>query len=100
MSDVTAVGGATPPTTKTTTKTTTKATAEAKTNPKGFKEALEKVSGHKYAKVTNGVRKGEFVNQLGNARDGDAFRLVERGGFEFHVYGNRVVRLPKADKAS
>jgi hypothetical protein len=93
MSDVTAVGGATPPTTKTTTKT--KATAE-KTNPKGFKEVLAKVDGHKYAKVSNGVRKGEFVNQSGNARDGEAFRLVERNGFEFHVYGERVVRLPKA----
>jgi hypothetical protein len=99
MSDVTAVGGATPPATKTT--KTTKATTE-KANPKGFKETLEKVSGHKYAKVGNGVRKGEFVNQSGNARDGDAFKLVERDGFEFHVYGDRVVRLPKAaaDKAS
>jgi len=95
MSDVTAVGGATPPTTKTT-KTTAKTTETAKTNPKGFKEVLEKVDGHKYAKITNGVRKGEFVNQSGNARDGDAFRLVERNGFEFHVYGERVVRLPKA----
>jgi hypothetical protein len=95
MSDVTAVGGATPPTTKTTTKTKA-ATETAKANPKGFKEVLEKVDGHKYAKITNGVRKGEYVNQSGNARDGDAFRLVERGGFEFHVYGNRVVRLPKA----
>jgi hypothetical protein len=95
MSDVTAVGGATPPTTKTT-KTTTKTAAAEKANPKGFKEVLAKVDGHKYAKITNGVRKGEFVNQSGNARDGDAFRLVERGGFEFHVYGNRVVRLPKA----
>jgi hypothetical protein len=92
MSDVTAVGGATPPATKTT--KTTKAATE-KTNPKGFKETLEKVSGHKYAKVSDGVRKGEYVNQSGNARDGQAFKLVERDGFEFHVYGNRVVRLPK-----
>jgi hypothetical protein len=91
MSDVTAVGGATPPTTKTTAKPT-----DAKANPKDFKETLDKVSGHKYAKITNGVRKGEFVNQSGNARNGEAFKLVERGGFEFHVYGSRVVRLPKA----
>jgi hypothetical protein len=96
MSDVTAVGGATPPTTKTTKSTKSTTTATAKTNPKGFKETLDKVSGHKYAKVGNGVRKGEFVNQSGNARDGQAFKLVERDGFEFHVYGNRVVRLPKA----
>ena len=94
MSNVTAVGGATPPTTKTTTKT--KTAAAEKANPKGFKEVLAKVDGHKYAKVTNGARKGEFVNQSGNARDGQAFKLVERGGFEYHVYGKQVVRVPKA----
>jgi hypothetical protein len=94
MSNVPAVtGGASTPAT---TKTTTKTTSAAKTNPKGFKETLDKVTGHKYAKITNGVRKGEFVNQSGNARDGQAFKLAERDGYEFHVYGNRVVRLPKA----
>jgi hypothetical protein len=94
MSNVPAVtgGASTPATTKTTTKTTT----AAKANPKGFKETLDKVSGHKYAKIANGVRKGEFVNQSGNAREGQAFKLVERDGYEFHVYGSRVVRLPKA----
>jgi hypothetical protein len=94
MSNVPAVtgGASTPATTKTTTKTTT----AAKANPKGFKETLDKVTGHKYAKIANGVRKGEFVNQSGNARDGQAFKLVERDGYEFHVYGGRVVRLPKA----
>src|SRR4051794_36126263 len=93
MSDVTIVSGAGGTTSAAATKKTT-TTAEA--NPKGFKETLEKVSGHKYAKVANGVRKGEFVNQSGNARDGQTFKLVERNGFEFHVYGERVVRLPKA----
>ena len=90
MSDVTAVGGATPPATPPTTKKTDT------TSGKDFKETLAKVSGHKYAKITNGERKGQYVNQSGNARDGEAFKLVERGGFEFHVYGERVVRLPKA----
>jgi hypothetical protein len=87
MSDVTAVGGATPPATPPT-KTET-------TSGKDFKETLKKVSGHEYAQIANGDRKGQYVNQSGNARDGKAFRLVERGGFEFHVYGDRVVRLPK-----
>jgi hypothetical protein len=91
MSDVTAVGGATPPATPTTTKTTSD-----KTSAKDFKETLKKVSGHKYAQIADGDRKGQYVNQSGNARNGEAFKLVERDGFEFHVYGSRVVRLPKA----
>jgi len=89
MSEVNAVsgaGGATPATTK---------TAASKTT-KDFKETLEKVGGHKYAQITNGPRKGQYVNQSGNDRDGDAFKLVKRAGFEFHVYGDRVVRLPKS----
>jgi hypothetical protein len=77
---------------------TQKTTTTAKTNPKGFKETLDKVSGHKYAKVTNGVRKGEYVNQSGNDRDGQAFKLVERAGHEYHVYGKIVVRV--ADQKS
>jgi hypothetical protein len=89
MSDVTAVGGATPPATPPATKTD-------KPSGKDFKETLKKVSGHKYAQIADGERKGQYVNQSGNARDGQAFKLVERGGFEFHVYGSRVVRLPKA----
>ena len=72
--------------------TTSKTT---KTAAKDFKETLKAVDGHKYAKITDGDRKGMFVNQSGNARDGDAFKLVERDGFEFHIYGDRVVRLPK-----
>jgi hypothetical protein len=77
---------------------TQKTTTTAKTNPKGFKETLDKVSGHKYAKVTDGVRKGEYVNQSGNDRDGQAFKLVERAGHEYHVYGKIVVRV--ADQKS
>jgi hypothetical protein len=88
MSDVSAVtgsGGATPALPKKTADTT------AKTD---FKETLKKVDGHKYAKIVSGERKGQYVNQSGNARDGDAFRLVQRNGHEFHIYGDRVVRLP------
>ena len=95
MSDTTVTGvsgGSTVAAATQTTKTT------AKTNPKGFKETLEKVSGHKYAKVTNGVRKGEYVNESGNDRDGQAFKLVERSGHEYHVYGKIVVRV--ADQTS
>jgi hypothetical protein len=77
---------------------TQKTTTTAKTNPKGFKETLDKVSGHKYAKIANGVRQGEYVNQSGNDRDGQAFKLVERGGHEYHVYGKTVVRV--ADQKS
>jgi hypothetical protein len=84
MSDVTSVGattGTTPADNATTTKTKT-------TGGTSFKETLAKVSGHKYAEIKDGDRKGMFVNQSGNARDGDAFKLVERGGHEFHVYGD------------
>jgi len=77
---VTAVGGTTPASTAKTTTTTKKADGS-------FKETLAKVAGHKYAEIKNGDRKGMFVNQSGNDRNGDAFKLVERGGHEFHVYG-------------
>src|SRR4051812_5583605 len=82
MSDVTAVsasGGNTPAASAT--KTTDKTTG------KSFKETLAKVGGHKYAEIKDGDRKGMFVNQTGNDRDGEAFKLVERDGHEFHVYG-------------
>jgi hypothetical protein len=83
MSDVTTVaasGGTTPV-------DTSKTTTSDKTTGTSFKETLAKVSGHKYAEIKDGDRKGMFVNQSGNARDGDAFKLVERDGHEFHVYG-------------
>jgi hypothetical protein len=79
--------------------------AATKTEPKqSFEETLKKVSGHKYARVTEGDKKGMYVNQSGNARDGDAFRLVKRDGFEYHVYGTgkdrMVVRVPKGGDAA
>ena len=44
-----------------------------------------------------------FVNQSGNARNGDAFKLVERDGKEFHVYGEgkdrKVFEVPVVKKS-
>ena len=101
MSDVTAAAassGTTPATTaKTAPATTTKKTETT------FKETLAKVAGHKYAEIKDGDRKGMFVNQSGNARDGEAFKLVERNGHEFHVYGDgkdrKVFEMPDAKTA-
>ena len=69
-----------------------------------FADALKKVAGHSYARVTEGEKKGQYVNQSGNARDGDTFKLVKRDGFEYHVYGTgadrTIVRVPvKTDAA-
>jgi hypothetical protein len=88
MSDITSVsaGGSAPDTTTKTTQATKKASTD-------FKDHLSKVSGHKYAKVTSGSHKGEFVNQSGNDRDGQLFKMVERNGHEYHVYGKIVVRV-------
>ena len=72
------------------------ALAEARTRPKG--EKTEKVSGHHYEKIVAGPDKGEYLNRTGNARDGEAFRIVQRGGRTFHVYGSgedhKVFALP------
>ena len=90
MSDVTALGatgGSAPATTKT---STTKTPSAPKAD---FKETLKKVDGHRYARITDGERKGMYVNQSGNDRDGEAFKLVQRGGHEYHVYGKIVVRV-------
>jgi hypothetical protein len=95
MSDVSAVstsGGAATPA------TTTNAAKKASESTKSFEGALKKVSGHSYAKVTSGEHKGEYVNQSGNERDGDTFRIVKRDGAEYHVYGSgddrTIVRVP------
>ena len=98
MSDVTGVTGASGGTAATTKTTTAKKTDTA------FKETLAKVAGHKYAEIKNGDRKGMFVNQSGNARNGEAFKLVERHGHEFHVYGEgkdrKVFEVPAAKKSA
>jgi hypothetical protein len=100
MSDVTGVTSASGGTSAATTKTTT----TAKKTDSSFKETLAKVAGHKYAEIKNGDRKGMFVNQSGNDRNGQAFHLVVRNGHEFHVYGEgknrRVFEVPTAKTAS
>jgi hypothetical protein len=93
MSDVnsiTAAGGAATPATT---------TADKKTeSKKSFEDTLKKVDGHKYARITEGSRKGQYVNQSGNERDGETFRIVKRDGATYHVYGSgddrTIVRLP------
>ena len=96
MSDVPAVGpggagarGPPPATTK-----------KAEKATKDFKATLQKVDGHRYSRIASGDHKGHYVNQSGNERDGEVFRLVKRDGFEFHVYGDRVVRLPSKAQPS
>jgi hypothetical protein len=73
------------------------ALAEARTRPKD--EKTEKVSGHHYEKIVAGPDKGEYLNRTGNARDGEAFRIVQRGGRTFHVYvsgeDHKVFELPR-----
>ena len=72
------------------------ALATARTRPKG--EKTETVTGHHYEKIVAGPDKGEYLNRTGNARDGDAFRIVQRGGRTFHVYASgedrKVFELP------
>ncbi len=72
------------------------ALANARSRPKD--EKTEKVSGHHYEKIVAGPDKGEYLNRTGNARDGDAFRIVQRGGRTFHVYASgedhKVFELP------
>src|SRR3954447_252278 len=97
MSDVTAVSGGSAPANNAAKTATDK---KAKTS---FKETLDKVSGHRYAKVTDGERKGMYVNQSGNDRDAEAFKPVGGDGHEFHVYGEgkdrKVFELPAAAAA-
>lgn len=51
-------------------------------------EKLEHVPGHHYARIADGPDSGMFLNQLaGNPRKDEAFRVVERNGRTFHVYG-------------
>jgi hypothetical protein len=74
---------------------TTAANAETGTAdtsaPKG--ERTKAVAGHGYADIVAGPRKHLFLNTSGNARDGRAFRIVERDGREYHVYGEGKDRL-------
>jgi hypothetical protein len=62
------------------------ALVKAGTRPKG--ERTEKVQGHRYLRIVAGPDRGDDLNRSGNARNGDAFRIVQRGGRTFHVYGS------------
>ena len=80
----------------------TAALADASKRPAG--EKTEKVSGHHYEKIVAGSDEGHFINRTGNARDGEDFQIVQRGGRTFHVYGtakdHKVYELPHAKAAS
>jgi len=71
---------------------TLQAAAESKVTrgvPSQVREAEKHktVDGHHYARITAGLREGQYLNTSGNTRHGDSFALVERGGRAFHVYG-------------
>jgi hypothetical protein len=72
------------------------ALANARSRPKG--EKTEKVAGHHYEKIVAGADNGQYLNRTGNARDGEAFQIVQRGGRTFHVHGSgeghEVLELP------
>jgi hypothetical protein len=74
----------------------TAALADASKRPKG--EKTEKVDGRHYEKIVAGPDKGHYLNRTGNARDGEDFRIVQRGGRVFHVYDvdhkHQVFELP------
>ena len=64
-------------------------------------EKIEPVEGHAYAEITSGPRSGMYINTSGNARRGEAFVLVEKSDFDYHIYGSgadrEVVRAAKRD---
>jgi hypothetical protein len=74
----------------------TAALSDAAKRPEG--EKTEKVAGRHYEKIVAGPDKGHYLNRTGNARDGEDFRIVQRGGRVFHVYDinheHQVFELP------
>jgi hypothetical protein len=57
------------------------------TPPKG--ESWNSVGHHRdYKKIAGGQRNDMFMNLSGNDRTGEAFKIVERDGKTFHVYGS------------
>jgi hypothetical protein len=58
----------------------------------------EVVSIHSARSAATVQRRSTDLNRTGNARDGEAFRIVQRGGRTFHVYGSveddNVLELP------
>jgi hypothetical protein len=107
---VSAATGSTTPSTataKTAVKSTksfaTELAAAAKPEARPDGEQTKKIAGHNYSRIVNGDDKGMYLNQVaGGPRQGDTFRLVERGGHVFHVYGTGadklIIGLKSADK--
>jgi hypothetical protein len=64
-------------------------------------EKIEPVEGHAYAEIVSGPRAGMYINTSGNSRHGEAFVLVEKADFNYHIYGSgddrTVVRAAKRD---
>jgi hypothetical protein len=64
-------------------------------------EKIEPVEGHGYAEIVSGPRAGMYINTSGNSRHGEAFVLVEKADFNYHIYGSgddrTVVRAAKRD---
>jgi hypothetical protein len=72
------------------------ALSKASKRPDG--EKTEKVDGRHYEKIVAGPDKGRYLNKTGNARDGEDFAIVKRGGRTYHVYDidnrHQVFMLP------
>jgi hypothetical protein len=64
-------------------------------------ERIEPVDGHAYAEIVSGPRSGMYINTSGNSRHGEAFVLVQKDDFDYHIYGSGddrvVVRAAKRD---
>jgi hypothetical protein len=64
-------------------------------------EMIEPVEGHAYAEIVSGPRSGMYINTSQNSRRGEAFVLVEKADFDYHIYGSgadrQVVRAAKRD---
>jgi tRNA U34 2-thiouridine synthase MnmA/TrmU len=82
----------------TTTKPSTSSAGDIKLR-KG--EKIEPVEGHGYAEIVSGPRSGMYINTSGNSRHGEAFVLVHKDDFDYHIYGSGadrvVVRAAKRD---
>jgi hypothetical protein len=64
-------------------------------------EKIEPVEGHAYAEIVSGPRSGMYINTSRNDRRGEAFVLVEKADFNYHIYGSGddrvVIRANKRD---
>ena len=98
-------GGSTAPTGSTGNTGSTGSTGGSKAETEDLKlrkgEKIEPVEGHGYAEIVSGARAGMYINTSGNSRHGEAFVLVEKADFNYHIYGSGedrvVVRAAKRD---